>query len=231
LPKWYGFDDDLRAVVREYWPALAGALLLSSTVVVDSAVAATRGAGSVSALNYGGKAVGFIVGTASLAIGTVVLPHFSELVAARQWQTIRSHVRHYSYAIMALSVPLMGILIALSPFLVRLFFQRGAFTHADSRLVARIQVAYLFQIPFYLVGTLGVRVLSSLRGNRGLIPIAVIGVAVNTATDIWFLHIWGIPGIALSTSVVYVCSALTIFLLMYRALRRHEGRAESVVVA
>ena len=74
-----------------------------------------------------------------------------------------------------------------------------------------MQALYFLQLPFYLVGILGVRLLSALGHNRTLLAISAVNVVTNLAGD-WLLMKWlGLPGIALSTSLVYAGSAALIW--------------------
>jgi peptidoglycan biosynthesis protein MviN/MurJ (putative lipid II flippase) len=52
--------------------------------------------------------------------------------------------------------------------------------------------------------------------------IAAGNVVVNAGTDIAFLHLFGIKGIALSTSLVYLLSASAVYGTASRALRTRE---------
>lgn len=222
IPRWYGFDEHLRSVVRQFGPAMAGSLVMSSAVVVDGAMVASLGAGSVSALNYGSKAASFIVGASSLAIGTALLPHFSTMTAQRDWAGLRRSVKTYVTLIFVASVPLTAILVLASRPLVALVFQHGAFRAADTRLVARVQALSLLQMPFYLAGGVAVRVLHALQRNKVILAIAGVIVVVNATTDYLFMRWLGAPGIALATSLDFVCSSAILFWIVARELRRIE---------
>ena len=71
----------------------------------------------------------------------------------------------YSVLLALVTIPLTGLLIVLSRSLVSLFFQGGAFTAADTHLVARVQMMFCLEIPFYSVAILYVRAISSLKRN------------------------------------------------------------------
>jgi putative peptidoglycan lipid II flippase len=104
--------------------------------------------------------------------------------------------------------------------LVAIIFQHGAFTAADTARVATVQSCYLLQTPFYLIGILGVRLLSALKLNRALMWIGFVNAIVNIAADYAFMKLWGLPGIALSTSLVYVCAMIVVLVTVARALKR-----------
>ncbi len=81
LPRWRTrpeFSHYVRQVMLQFAPAAAGAVLASSTDLVDQAMATPLGAGSVSALTYGSKLLSFVIGVSATALGISILPHFSK---------------------------------------------------------------------------------------------------------------------------------------------------------
>ena len=224
LPRWHGLDEPTRAVVRQYLPMVAGSLLMATTTVVDQSMAAMLGPGAVSALSYGNKIVGFVVGIAAVAIGNAVLPSFSAMVARAEWSELRRTVRFYSLLIVGTTVPLtLGVAWFSEP-IVRLLFERGAFTTADSALVAGVQRFFVLQLPFYLLGTIGVRLVSALGKNHVISTIAAVNVALNVVLNLVLSRYLGVAGIALSTSIVYMLSCTMVFLSLRSQLRMLETK-------
>ncbi len=193
-----------RDVGGQYWPIVAGGLLLSSSLVVDQSMAASLASGQVSVLNYGGKVVSVVVAAVAASLATVLLPRFSHLIAAGHWHQLKRTFARYAGAIFALSIPGVALLIALSTPLVRLLFERGAFTPETTVAVSRVQQWLLVQIPFHVVTLLGVRVLSSLGGNRTVLAIGALNLVTNVVGNLVLMQWFGVNGIAMSTSLVYV---------------------------
>ena len=137
IPHWSGWSPPIAEVTRQYGPMLAGAFLMSSTLLVDQAMAAMLGPGSVSTLNFGSKVVSFLLAVAATGLGTAVLPHFSRMVAQSDWLGVRHTLRTYVRLILLTTVPLTLLCIYLSEWLVQVIFERGQFTPHDSALVAR----------------------------------------------------------------------------------------------
>jgi putative peptidoglycan lipid II flippase len=208
LPKWYGFDTHLREVVSQYAPMIAGAFLMSSTILVDRAMAAMLPSGSVAALNYGDRIIALPITIANTAIGTAVIPYFSKMVACQDWNGLRHTLKHYMALIFAISIPLTGLL------------QRGSFTADDTHLVSQIQICYALQIPFYLAGMLVVRLISALRNNQILMWGAAGNLILNIGLNYLFMQWLGIPGIALSTSFVYLFSFSFLSLILFRTVKK-----------
>jgi putative peptidoglycan lipid II flippase len=154
------------------------------------------------------------------------LPHFSRLVAAGDWVALRSSVRVSTIVILCATVPIACLIWADSASFVRLVFQHGAFTAADTRIVGRVQAAFALGIPAYTLASLYMRLISALRLNQRIFVIASGNVALNFVLDVVFARFLGVAGIALSTSLVSLSSCVA----FYFALRGPLARAESVSI-
>lgn len=225
IPRWGGVEPALRRVAAQYLPMVAGAALTTSSWVIGQAMAAMLPAGSVASLNYGNKVVSMLGEMGSMALATAVLPHFSVMVARREWAGIRQTLRVYVRLIVLIIVPVTVALVLASPAIVRLLFQRGAFTGGDTQLVARIQSLYLLQIPFVMVGMLYVRLASSLQRNQILMVGALITLPLNVVLNLALMRVMGIPGIALSTSLIFFTSCSYLIIAVRRVLKAEERRA------
>ncbi|MFQ5638472.1 MAG: murein biosynthesis integral membrane protein MurJ [bacterium] len=226
FPRFNAVDDSTRRIVRQYIAMILGSLFMGSTTFVDQAMAAMIGPGSVAALGYGNKGTLFIVGVSSIGLSTVILPHFSKQVAMTDWKAVRQTMLGYSRLIFIVSVPFTLGLIYFSEPIIRLVFERGAFTNTDTQLVGQIQAFYFPQIPFYILGILGVRLLSALGKNQILMIIGAVNLVANVIGNYVFMQYWGLAGIALSTSIVYVLSMFLTFLSLRKQLRNRNNLSE-----
>ncbi|HEX6032817.1 MAG TPA: lipid II flippase MurJ [Anaerolineales bacterium] len=217
---WHGFDANLRQIVQQFVPMVAGAFLLGSTQLVDQGFAASLPAGNVAVLNYGNKVISFPLQIAATAIGTSFLPYFSSMLAKNDWDGARQTLKRYLKLIFLLTVPLTLLLIIFSEPLVRLLLQRGAFTEADTKIVAQVQALGALQIPFYLGGILIVRLISAMKANHILMWGAGLSLVINFLADYLLMKIFGVAGISFSTSIVYFSS----FVFLWFMLRSTYGR-------
>jgi putative peptidoglycan lipid II flippase len=228
LPRWRGVDSATKQVMSQYASVVAGAFIMNCTSIIDQAMAATLGAGSVSVLSYANKIVAFTLGIATMALGTAVLPHFSRMVALNDHRGLRHTLKTYSRLILLAAIAFTAIFIYFSEPLVRLLFQRGAFTAADTHLVGNVQALYLLQVPFYIMSIMIVRLISSLQANNILMWGAVISLAVKVILNYAFMQWLGVGGIALSTSAVYGVSFGYLLLALLRLLKEGgDGRGQS----
>jgi putative peptidoglycan lipid II flippase len=189
-------------VLRQYVPLVAGTLLLGGAPMIDQAIAAMLGSGSVAALNYGTRLSTVLVAVGPVAVATAILPHFSRLTAADEWRAARRSLRAYALVIVAVTLPAIALLIGLSQPIVRLFFERGQFTGAATELVAAVQRYSLLQIPPAMVLALVLRFVSSMKLNHLLLRAAALSLALNLMLDLTLGKWIGVAGIALSAAIV-----------------------------
>jgi putative peptidoglycan lipid II flippase len=222
-PRWGGLTEPLRRVLREFAMVVIGSGILSVAILADQYFASLAGPGGVAAYAYGSKIISVLIGAGALPLGVAILPHFAVQVRECQWTQLRSVLVHWSCIVLALSVPAAALLWYYSYDLVRLTFQRGAFSAEDSRLVAAIQMYLALQLPFYLCGILYVRVLISLQRNGLVALVALANAVTNIGGSLLLLDPLGVVGIALAASAGYmiatILSATFAFLLLNRNLR------------
>jgi putative peptidoglycan lipid II flippase len=227
--RWYGLDTHVRSVLAQYVPMLTGAILMGSTAVVDQSMAAMLPSGNVAALGYGNKIIGGILSVGALALSTATLPYFAQMVAAKDWAGCRHTLKRYSILIVGVTVPFTLLVIAFSQPLVKLLYQRGAFTAADTTLVSGVQICYAIQIPFFIWSMPFVRFISSVRRNDVLMYASVINLVLDVILNLLLMRVWHVAGIALSTSIVCIVSFLMLSIWSIRFLSQERLSSLPVV--
>jgi putative peptidoglycan lipid II flippase len=212
LPRADRAAGELAHVGSQYLHLVLGALLMSSSLVVDQSMAASLGSGQVSIQQYGGKVVAVVLAVGAASLSTVLFPRFAHLIATRRYGDVQAMLRYYTRLIVLVSVPVVAILALFSEPLVRLLFERGAFTAQATAATSAVQLCLLPQIPFYVLAMLGARVLSALDGNAVVLRIGALNLAVNVVGNYVLMQWFGVRGIALATSLVYVVAALVTLL-------------------
>jgi len=208
--RWTGWHPETRRVLEQYVPVVVGGAVMGSSPLIDQSMAASLGAGSVATLGYGSKVVAAALGVGTTALSTAIFPHLSSMVAAADWAGVRHTLRTYVRLVLGVSILAVLLIVALSTPIVRLLYERGAFSSDDTLAVARVQALLALQIPFFALGIIAVRLLSALRGNRVLMWVSIMNFVTNIAGNYVFMRVWGVAGIALSTSVVYAISAIVL---------------------
>ena len=105
---------------------------------------------------------------------------------------------------------------------IRPFIRLAALASLLLNVAMLAPALYMLQVPFFMLTIVGLRALSALRKNHVLLLVAAAAVVVNLVGDLVLVEILGLPGIALSTTVVYALASATVFTAVFRDLRRSE---------
>jgi putative peptidoglycan lipid II flippase len=181
-------------------------------------MATQLGAGSVAELGYGGRIVGGILGIVAMAFGTAALPRYSMYAAAADFSGLLRAFRRDSLFVVTLGIGIAVALISVSTPVTRLLYERGAFSAADTAAVARVQAFCAVQLPGYLFGILGSRVMNALQREWELLAISVVGALLNVVGNLVLSRWLGVAGIALSTGIVYAVTGTAMAFVTRRAL-------------
>jgi putative peptidoglycan lipid II flippase len=169
-------------------------------------------------------------GMFAVSVTVVLFPTLSRLAARRDDPGFRRALDGGIRQIAFLLVPAGLVAIVLAEPIVRLVYQRGAFTSSDTTIVAECLQAFSIGLVFNGWMLVLNRGFYAVQTNWVPTTIALGTVGVNAALDAVFyrLGIWGIP---LATSVVNVVGTATLLVMMRRrvGLERFAGTAGSVL--
>jgi putative peptidoglycan lipid II flippase len=160
-------------------------------------------------------------GMFSVAVATVLFPSLSRFASREDWRSFRRTVATGLRMISFLLVPASVFAAVLSTPIVRLLYQHGEFTPAQTPVVAHALAAFSLGLTFNGTMLMLNRAFFSLQSPWIPSWVALGNLGLNAALDGAFyrLGIWGIP---LATSVVNIAGTWALLVL----LRRRMGRIE-----
>ena len=213
-------DDSLRRVLVLMGPGTLGLAATQINVFVNTVLATGQGTGAVSWLNYAFRLMYLPIGLFGVSIATATLPAISRHWARNDERATRRSVADGLSLMLMLNVPAtVGLMVLATP-IVRVIFERGAFTPADTAATAAA-------LQFYAIGLIGysvVRITSpvfyALGQSRTPVAVSVATVLLNAALNLWLVQVMGYRGLALGTSVAALFNAT---LLMYLLNRQLDG--------
>jgi putative peptidoglycan lipid II flippase len=191
---------------------IASGFLNGLIPVTDQYFSAQLVVGSIAALNYGMKIPAFFTTLITMALGSVLLPYFSNLNIDNKENAYKQ--LYYILKLLFVSLAIIIIpIILFSSNIIEFLFERNQFTKADTLNVATIQNAFLIAIPFAICGDIIVRFLTSINKNAFLAYISFGSVILNIFFDFILMNIYGILGIAICTLLIEIIRSL--FLMKY----------------
>jgi putative peptidoglycan lipid II flippase len=216
---WDWRHPELQRMGRLVLPVFVSTFVGRAGFIVDRILASSLPSGSISALNYAALLNSVVVGIFVSALVTVLYPALSRYIARQDLEGFVSVIRRSLGVLTLVTLPLTLGVMALSDPVVRVAFQRGAFTpHATQQTS--------FALIFFAVGLVGnaaalllPRAFFALKDTRTPTLFGLGAVAVNIVADVLLVHPLAQGGLALGTSLAQW--ALAAFLLW--RLRQRVG--------
>jgi putative peptidoglycan lipid II flippase len=211
-------DPEIRAAFRLLRLPLAGTGLTMLSRTAERFLASFLPTGSITILNYAWVVVNSLGGAVFFrSVVVALLPRLSE---ARGDDDASRRIVADGIRLMSLvSIPLTALVVALADPLVRLFFQRGAFTGASAALLGSVLAIYALQFPLDAL----TRVFQSFWYSRldTRIPFhnVALGVGVDVALAAALVWPLGLEGLA----VAYVLSSVANLAHGYVTVHRRIG--------
>ena len=215
---WHGTTEATREVARQYGPVLLSGVVASGGLLVDQSMAAMLPAGSVSALAYANRFVSVVITLLAGAISSAVAPHFSRMIAHRDWSGCRHTLKTWVRLTALVSAPIALVLVAGSRLLIRLTFQHGAFGPRDTTLVTPVLAMYALQIPFFVSSRVFYRFLVAMRRTDLIFYCGVLNLALDIVLNLILMRWFGVAGIALATSLWTVSTFVFLWYWAWKVL-------------
>jgi putative peptidoglycan lipid II flippase len=101
-----------------------------------------------------------------------------------------------------------AVVWVIAPDLVRIMFERGAFTAEASAEVTTVLRFGLLQLPFYFAGIALVQWISASGRYGALFAIAFVALVVKIVMNLLLIHPFGLAGLMAATATMYAVSFL-----------------------
>ncbi|MBI5570142.1 MAG: virulence factor MviN [Desulfomonile tiedjei] len=211
VPQWPTMDPATRQVAVQYGYLLMAVLFQNCLAPTDQILAASLSSGSVSALNYATKLTGSLMGLGPAALEAAALPYLSVLAGRGDERSTQHTFTTYTFLAMVTTIPMAAAIIVFSEPVIGIVFQRGAFTAADTSLVAGVQAYWAMQLPFGTIMVLGFRALSASGRNSALAGIGLFNAVLNGVLGYALMFAMSVQGIALATTITYAAGAIVTY--------------------
>lgn len=192
---------NLDEFVRHAVPLTVGSAVLQFNLVADRAIATLLSVGSVSLLKFGQQLVIEPLGSLASAWATAIYP---ALVRTGQGHSDRNLGSAATSALrygLAIFVPVSIGIAALAPLIVSVVYERGAFDEAASVATAQVVAGFAPMLTLVILQPIITGAHNTRRHGMLLGSTAVANAVSNVALNLVLGRLFGVAGIALSTSV------------------------------
>ena len=230
-PRALVLDADVRRFFKALGPAVLGSAGTQIAVFADTIIASFLAAGAVSALYYADRIEQLPIGVIGIAVGTVLLPEMSRLIAAGDERGARRAQDRAVEFTLVLAIPCLAAFATIPDLIMLALFSRGAFTAAAAAAAGATLSAYAIGLlPFVMLRAVSATFLA--RGDTATpVRALAVSVAVNVALKILLMHRYAQVGLAFATSVgVWVNFGLLVWFAMRAGLLSFDDRLRSATV-
>jgi putative peptidoglycan lipid II flippase len=191
---------DMRRLVTLAVPGLIAGGMAQITIVISTIIASLQDR-VVSWLYYADRIFQLPLGMIGVAVGVVLLPDLSrKLRSGDHKAVIDSENRALEFALLLTLPAAVALFIASGP-IMRVLFERGAFTTVDARATAEMLSALALGLPAYVL----IKVLQpsffAREDTKTPMIFACLSMAANAALSFALFVILGAVGIAIATSL------------------------------
>lgn len=203
-------EPGLRRVLVLSIPILISSAFTEVSIMIDKMLASGLYAGSISVLDYANKVNGIANGIFFTSLAIVFFPELS--LASEDLKKFSNTITKGIKIVILLSFPIMVGLWVLRLPIIKLLFERGEFD-SNNTLITSIVLGF-FSIGIIGSGLTAIlnRAFYSLKDTKTPMINGMIAICTNIILSLVFVRLWGVYGLALSTSLAsLLCGSSLLF--------------------
>lgn len=217
-PAWdLGKSSAVDQVWRLFGPGLLGAAIFQINIFVSRFLAFTIDDAAAGLLYLAARLVELPLGVFAIAISTVIFPQLSRQAALRNLVEFRQLYRRGLHLIFMITLPATAGLIVLAEPILRLLFEWGLFSAADTRAAVPVLIAAVLGMPFFAWSTFLTRAFYAFQDMRRPMRLAALNLIVNLILSLVLMQFLGAAGLALANAL----SSAIHCILLHKLLKVH----------
>ncbi|RPI27344.1 MAG: murein biosynthesis integral membrane protein MurJ [Acidobacteria bacterium] len=223
--------EGVRRIAKLIAPAVVGISAVELNVLINTQLASQIGyTGPLSWLEFAFRIIYLPIGLFGVAVGVVNLREVSAYAVDSKWEELKETVANSLKLTCLVALPSTVGLIVLARPIVRLLFEHGKFTPADTQWTAYALICYSIGLTAYSLVKIFVPTFYALNDTRTPVRVSVTAVAVNIAVNLTLMALLPLEykylGLAFGTSVSVILNSL----LLARGFRRRLGSFDRYAV-
>jgi putative peptidoglycan lipid II flippase len=203
-----------RLLVLGFPAAIAGGITQINLFVGQ--IIASLQPGAISVLQYADRLYQLPLGVVGIAIGVVLLPELSRtLKAGHMREAAHTQNRSLEFALF-LTLPAAAALFVIPEPVVRVIFERGAFSPETTELTARVLAWFSLGLPAFVLIKVFQPGFFAREDTRTPMYAAATAMILNVVLSLSLFPFMAVEGIALATTIAGWVNAGMLFVLLMR---------------
>jgi putative peptidoglycan lipid II flippase len=191
-------------------PAIFGLSVSQINLLIDTMIASTLVAGSISWLYYANRLLELPLALVGVAIGVVSVAKLSGYFAENNTEKFTQTIDNSLHYALVFGIPAgVGLVLVASPLMLTLFAY-GNFTITDGYNAASALIAYGVGVVFFILIKVMVPIFLSRGDTRTPVVAGVVAMVSNIALNIILSNYYGFIGIAIATSISAVLNVVVL---------------------
>ncbi|KAF7774272.1 putative peptidoglycan lipid II flippase [Pseudoalteromonas citrea] len=213
-PTFAWHSPEVTKVRKLMLPAMFGVSISQINLLLDTVIASLLVTGSIAWLYYSDRLIEFPLGLFGIGIATVILPALSKLHANNAADDFQVTLDWGVRFVLFLGFPAMAGLIVISPLIITVLFDHGAFSEGEVDHVKAVSLG----VSAYSVGLVSFMLIKVLapgfyarQDTKTPVKIGIITLVLNMLFNIALAPFIGYLGLALATSLSASCNAYLLY--------------------
>ena len=213
-------SDPLRRIMRLMGPTVFGSAVYLINIAVSRFIGLSLNDSAVAVLNLATRLMELPIGVFAVAISTVIFPLISKHAAAGDWKSLATSYRKGMRLILVINIPAAVGLGVLATPIIRLLFQRGAFSAEDTQLMQPVLIVFALGLPFYSFVNIVLRAYYAQKDTTTPVHAALASFVVNLGLSLVLMGTLNTVGLAIASNMAVIVQAVY---LQMKITRKQEG--------
>ena len=200
-PDFHLRTQEFALMLKRLPSALISAGVVQINTLIDKAMASTLPTGTISGLSYGHKLTNVLSGLLSSAIATAMYPQMIEWITQEKKGELAKLVTKVINIFCVLMVPITIACVLFRTEIVSAVFERGAFDGSSTALTASVFALYSLGLFFTACSSVISNIFYGHGDTKTAMHISVANLGINVVLNLALIHLWGVNGLALATSL------------------------------
>lgn len=217
-PKWW--TTRVKEMVMLSLPRILGMSATQISLIVDTIIASTLAAGSITIINFAANLESLPIGIIGVSVAIVSFGTLSSHAADQNMTEFIKEISTNLNKILFLLIPLAAGMFSLRFQIVHIVLEKGAFTNTDALLTANTLGFFLMGLIFGGIMFLLARGFYALKNTKTPVATSIVAVAINITASIILTRVWQLEtyGLALANSIADIFNASVLLLLLNKRL-------------
>lgn len=213
------YDKNIKNIFLLSLPVLLGVSINQINGIVDMNMASSVQKGGISIINYSNRINTLFHGVVALTIANICYPILASYVNKKQFLQLNITVNKVLKVLTIVCLPATLLIMFYAKEIVTILYGRGSFNQDDIYHTSNVLRLYALSILPIAYREIIVRIFYS-YGNT-ILPVysSIIGVIINIILNIILSKYFGLPGLALASSIAAVISTIMLISLLKRKVK------------